>query len=607
MMLGVEDDNRFGFLLKPIRDLTKNWDVDIAGHLEEYLEELENVAITFDGGRTMNFAEAALLIQGSTCVYSRKVEYLYVLVYEVLDLLVSKKRNKQDNAGKNNEDGDPDVTFDDEDNQLLPLDDIKELEIVMKEDEKLVGTIPRRPMSMIPFGEEMGDDQLLSKNGEVLGRRKDFRLNTSKVNRDSSLLLEVSAQLLSGLLPKDQESQKTTLTNNDGTPIEIQVNDDLMDADCQNFDDDDDKGADDHFEDDCKDSSVLPVEEEKVDEGVKRSERIRGMMLQDKDKFSSVPTKMNPWHEQDPFEPKKMTDKAFKKCKTFRIPNCLNENKSKKRKRVPEEKKMDDMVLIGEFIASTLFSYKQKIPKVLQESCLPEFEKSCWLKLSERQAKKKIEINAMETILEQQILESENHQEENVDIVAGGVCGDGDDNDEDEDVGLVLNWQDDLFNDEVEPIVNDDRENDEPATSYEQLVQKHIEAFYDGAQKYAQITELSKKIAEWEARIIPKLKEEETCEPFDIHVYGIKVLNCTPKGSNISLAKLMAGKAPREIGRLFLSTLMLANAGNLEISCPGVLEEGMDKAEVKLLRTKLHFEELETYVAPSLANKDKEN
>ena len=33
----------------------------------------------------------------------------------------------------------------------------------------------------------------------------------------------------------------------------------------------------------------------------------------------------------------------------------------------------------------------------------------------------------------------------------GGVCGD--DDDDDEDVGPVLNWQDDLFNVELEPEV----------------------------------------------------------------------------------------------------------------------------------------------------------
>ena len=71
-------------LLQPIRDLAKNWDIDLASHLEDYLAEIEKIAISFDGGQTtMNFAEAAMLIQGSACVYSRKVEYLYRLVYQV--------------------------------------------------------------------------------------------------------------------------------------------------------------------------------------------------------------------------------------------------------------------------------------------------------------------------------------------------------------------------------------------------------------------------------------------------------------------------------------------------------------------------------------------
>lgn len=35
---------------------------------------MEQIKISFDGGQTvMNFAEAALLIQGSACIYSKKV------------------------------------------------------------------------------------------------------------------------------------------------------------------------------------------------------------------------------------------------------------------------------------------------------------------------------------------------------------------------------------------------------------------------------------------------------------------------------------------------------------------------------------------------------
>lgn len=33
-------ESRFANLLQPIRDLTKNWDVDIASSLEDYLEEV---------------------------------------------------------------------------------------------------------------------------------------------------------------------------------------------------------------------------------------------------------------------------------------------------------------------------------------------------------------------------------------------------------------------------------------------------------------------------------------------------------------------------------------------------------------------------------------
>ena len=58
--------------------------------------QLETIKVSFDGGRTtLNFAEAALLIQGSAAVYSRKVEFLYSLIYQTLDLLhVQNRRHK---------------------------------------------------------------------------------------------------------------------------------------------------------------------------------------------------------------------------------------------------------------------------------------------------------------------------------------------------------------------------------------------------------------------------------------------------------------------------------------------------------------------------------
>ena len=36
----VELQNRYADLLKPIKDLTRNWNVDVASQLEEYIEEV---------------------------------------------------------------------------------------------------------------------------------------------------------------------------------------------------------------------------------------------------------------------------------------------------------------------------------------------------------------------------------------------------------------------------------------------------------------------------------------------------------------------------------------------------------------------------------------
>uniref|UniRef100_A0A8D3BPE7 Condensin-2 complex subunit H2 n=1 Tax=Scophthalmus maximus TaxID=52904 RepID=A0A8D3BPE7_SCOMX len=80
-------ESRFAHLLQPIRELTKNWDIDVASELNDYLEELDDMCITFDGGKTrLNFAEAALLIQGSACIYSKKVELLHSLTVDVVPL-----------------------------------------------------------------------------------------------------------------------------------------------------------------------------------------------------------------------------------------------------------------------------------------------------------------------------------------------------------------------------------------------------------------------------------------------------------------------------------------------------------------------------------------
>ena len=92
-MANETSDSRFKHLLKPIRDIAENWNIDVARELEDYLHEvclfassveprleiihhnlqIENLEFKFeDSAETFNFAEAALVIQGSACIYSKK-------------------------------------------------------------------------------------------------------------------------------------------------------------------------------------------------------------------------------------------------------------------------------------------------------------------------------------------------------------------------------------------------------------------------------------------------------------------------------------------------------------------------------------------------------
>ena len=60
----------------------------LSNYLQDYLEEIKEIELELDGETAkLNFAEAALLLQGSVSVYSKKVEFLWQNVLQMLDLL----------------------------------------------------------------------------------------------------------------------------------------------------------------------------------------------------------------------------------------------------------------------------------------------------------------------------------------------------------------------------------------------------------------------------------------------------------------------------------------------------------------------------------------
>uniref|UniRef100_A0A674HGT3 Condensin-2 complex subunit H2 n=2 Tax=root TaxID=1 RepID=A0A674HGT3_TAEGU len=343
-----EVDSRFQHLLQPIRDLTKNWEVDVAAQLGEYLEELDQICISFDNGKTtMNFMEAALLIQGSACIYSRKVEYLYMLVCQTLDCISNKQREKLPTS-LGTDGRDADATFTDEQEEFLSLDDIPEtsqasVDIRRGQQPAAVNIVPLTPMALVPPEEgEKKDNPLLSRRGEVLASRRDFRMNTSTPHASGAFLLE-----LSGLSPThpQQEQRLATATAAPGCgPAErpsagtalVRALSFCEEAGAAEPDDDDVPGTL------GNDMEVTPAPNEHI-EAQRSTPRTRGYILRERPPCQEPgylsKEEPNPWQSLDPFG--ESEEKPFRRGRPFLVPHGLDDMVGGKRKRKGPRKLQD--------------------------------------------------------------------------------------------------------------------------------------------------------------------------------------------------------------------------------------------------------------------------
>ena len=94
--------------------------------LEEFLHELlPNEEEIHIDAETLNFAHAALAVQNSTVIYSRKVEYLYTLTNRAIEAMTSDGSNDRRSTSNTDDVEHMDVFYDiHEDPEFLLLDDI---------------------------------------------------------------------------------------------------------------------------------------------------------------------------------------------------------------------------------------------------------------------------------------------------------------------------------------------------------------------------------------------------------------------------------------------------------------------------------------------------
>lgn len=597
--------SKYSHLLQPIRDLTKNWDIDVAAQLEEYLAEIERIKISFDGGKTsMNFAEAALVIQGSACIYSKKVEYLYTLVYQTLDLIASKKRLQQassvDDQGKDN-----DASFKDNSEEFLLLDDIKEAKnIDLKEDEgnflkEGSQIIPRTPLVLLPLGEKDKEDPLLSRTGEVLGSRNDFKMNTCRVHSSGTLLLDLThlplldrsfkqMTLAAVCNPKDQQLASDVQTTGPDLvfdSVDLPEYDDVFDApeSMYNVPGDDEERLG---------QVAVGNHQEEQEERI----ALRARVVTPQQTTNKLPVK-DPWKLLDPYDPGLSKDRPYKKGKPFKKPASLVSQQHKKKRKREEIKKVPALIPINQFISQAFYSHASKMVKnPLKTPAFPEFEYLYWIEFRRQQQvqakQKKLvshlaageEIEELKTTLKPD--EEDDVANEELGLEDDPAVADYDDDDDfvGGEVENVFIGEKDVPVPMVEPMALEDPPEGVIVSSYEELVRQYVDGYLFEAQQFVKETDLSRRVRDWEERILPVLSKEETHRPFDIHKYGEEIMASFKGKCNQAFKELVHGKEAFEICRLFLATLQLANNYNVEITADGIGEKSVDTMKLRLMK-----------------------
>ncbi|XP_033124599.1 condensin-2 complex subunit H2-like [Anneissia japonica] len=559
----------------------------------------------------MNFAEAALLIQGSACIYSKKVEYLYTLVYQTLDLLAN-RRKQQLPSSLDNEGNDEDVSVakGNIDREFLLLDDVKDSNNVDMKDgdhnDNVIQLMVQTPMSLQKLDDVNKDTPLLSQKGEMLGNRSDFRFNTGSI-LPSGLLLMDTAQLLNIEASLGGVPQSTPVVLDNDFTVELPMHDampkvpDIPEAE---------NGIPEPHDVSLDDVEMGDPMEHSFEEQEQQVAHRMELRSREREPIKITPAKVvDPWQAQDPHEGDAMLHKPFKKGNPAKLPPPLETSKKRKRRNTQDKAPLQTLT---DFISKAYNTYSNKLPtSALKRPAFRELEYLYWQEFRRQQ---QVFRNEKKSLARQgryqELVEREREDEENQ---AEGEREENplplaDDNGPD-DFGFANDDIDD-DDDDIDQQAGGDHvkpsETEEPhVSSYEDLVRHHVESYLDSAQRFAQLTELSKRVSEWEDKMAPLLIREEKFGFFDIHEYGTKVLKKLAEAKDtkeVKFKEVVSDTRSYDVCRLFLSSLQLANSRNIDITCDMV--DGLavvDSMRLTLLQQERHHEQLANYLAPSFA------
>ncbi|KZV29363.1 hypothetical protein F511_15895 [Dorcoceras hygrometricum] len=542
--------------LQPLRDLESNWNVDLAKSLEEYLLKICSGEISCkDHSLTsVNFAEAALVLQGSAQVYGRKVEYLYSLVLHALEF-ISQKRQEDQSAStsteKENSASHP--PQDEEDDPFWGLDDIP-VEAKNLLDCSFSRDVPPSHFVRPPANLVVLEGDCLDGVGDG-GELEAYLLATNDLYRDFILLDYCDAVTVdnflncksdkgfsniyrgSSLTSKGRKSFLSPSRRSGGTGQKLSVGKKpeayFAQRTC------DDHGF--HSNDDQMGSTSYHFPD---DDGIRDSFSEPGGL-------SDSDNEVDPWKHLDPHESGTLVVKPYRKVKMNRRLGVRSRTHLTVATEFPLAKRNGPIgpelaeIWEAKFQASEMHGESQ--PSTLYEKLRQS------LVIGDKQK------------------DSSSYDPEDPYEDIGYDSGDPDS-------GLP----DSVFNNKDIPPQQEkhdcgghhfDMENEcdgaDDHISLEDLCRAHLDTLLTSLSESERQTEMASRVSTWKQRIEKNLEEQDARPPFDIHKYGERILDKLSvekdHTSALSFKDVVRGQEKHDVARTFSALLQLVNNGNVDL------------------------------------------
>ncbi|KAF5752186.1 hypothetical protein HS088_TW01G00093 [Tripterygium wilfordii] len=568
--------------VQPERDLGANWEVDLAKKLEEYLFKICSGEITGteeDNHISVNFAEAALLLQGSVQVYSRKVEYLYNLVLHALEFLSQKRQQEQEGASVQNEESGSRVAAEEQNDLFWGLDDIP-VEVRNRLDSSNSKDISLTHFVKPPANLVVLEGDCLDTTGDG-GELESYLLATNDLYRDFILLDPCDGITVDHFLKGDASIKRqnsayrgssasknflsptrrscgTARKSSLGTSQDANINRSPVVG--HSFDNSNVYMGSDHPASDNFEYGDLGID---MDDRYSDPGELGASDADDDD----------PWKPLNPYEPGTLKVKPFRKVKAF---------------------KKNWVISTAQSSLSTLFP-----PARMNGTISPELTEMWEKQHNALEKEKKSQSPSLYEKLRLSLADGgsnpcdtfTNPENDKEDLAYDDAIPDLGEPDfdmpeyMDDDVPLYHDRNDGSACFDTNEAYGDGVPNSQ--ASLEDLCRSHLDALLASIAENEKQTELAARVSSWKQKIEHNLEEQDSRPPFDIHDYGERIILSLEGDNATSFADVVKGQEKHDVARTFSALLQLVNNGDVDLDRSRVDGESICHTAVNPFHIKL--------------------